>query len=191
MFWWIAVWTTTFNVSVPTISFICDPDLLLQSGGDIHVAVDGNFHHRHVARSGDVVKWCQSKYILPKVYVDGVGEEIDKARKISRMYVPKVPESAVENCKSSYHAANGDEETNANIHFDDNGLFVCQCRHGIPLFLVNMDSPGEQQKYVIAVLRSLFLMLPPEATVVLFYDIACVVEQSVQKVVNSLCPHYF
>jgi hypothetical protein len=155
------------------------------------VAVDGNFHHRHVARSGDAVKWYQSKYILPKEYVDKVGQDIDNARKISRPFIPIVAESAVEHCKTSYHAANGDEESNTNIHFDDNGLFVCQCRHGIPIFLVNVDSPGEQQKYVIAVLRSLFGMLPPGATVVLFYDISCVVEESVQKVDDYGSLHHF
>jgi hypothetical protein len=69
-----------------------------------------------------------------------------------------------------------------NPRFDDKGLFVCLCRHGIPVFLVNMDTPGEQQKYVISVLKKLFSMLPPTATVVLLYDIACIIERSVQKV---------
>jgi hypothetical protein len=110
---------------------------------------------------------------------------MDHARKINRVYVPKVSEEAVQNCKSSYHAAKGDEDIHGGSHFDDNGLFVCQCRHGIPIFIVNIDSPGEQQKYVIAVLRQLFTMLPPTTTVVLFYDIGCVLEQSVQKVMVS------
>jgi hypothetical protein len=88
----------------------------------------------------------------------------------------------VEHCKHSYHAAKGDDEAPDNVRFDDKGLFVCLCRHGIPVVIVNMDTPGEQQKYVIAALKRLFAMLPPTATVILLYDIVCIVERSIQKV---------
>jgi hypothetical protein len=140
-------------------------------------------HHRHVARRGDNSRLSKGKHIIPKEYVDAIGVEMDRARKINRGYVPKVQEEALEHCKNSYHAASGDDDRSGNSHFDDNGLFVCQCRHGIPIFIVNVDTPGEQQKYVIAVLRHLFSMLPPHATVILFYDIACIIESSVLKVI--------
>jgi hypothetical protein len=120
--------------------------------------------------------------MVTKGFVDATGEEMDRMRHIKRQYHPRVPDDAVEHCKHSYHAAKGDDETPDNVRFDDKGLFVCLCRHGIPVVLVNMDTPGEQQKYVIAALKRLFAMLPPSATVILLYDIACIVERSVQKV---------
>jgi hypothetical protein len=114
--------------------------------------------------------------------VDGIGKEMDRIRHIQRPYAPKVPDEAVEHCKNSYHAAKGDDEAADNVRFDDKGLFVCICRHGVPVLLINMDTPGEQQKYVIAALTKLFSMLPPSATVILLYDIACIIERSIQKV---------
>jgi hypothetical protein len=36
--------------------------------------------------------------------------------------------------------------------FDDTGMMALVCRHDIPLFLANVDTPGEQQKYAAAVL---------------------------------------
>jgi hypothetical protein len=101
---------------------------------------------------------------------------MDRIRHIQRSYDLKVSDKAVEHCKASYHAAKGDDAMAQNPCFDDKGLFVCLCCHGILVFLVNMDTPGEQQKYVISVLKKLFSMLPPTATVVLLYDIGCIIE---------------
>ncbi|KAJ7582135.1 hypothetical protein C8J56DRAFT_1005953 [Mycena floridula] len=55
------------------------------------------------------------------------------------------------------------------------------CHHDIPLFLANIDTPGEQQKYTIALLEMLFNLIPLMATVVALYDIGCVLDRSLKK----------
>jgi hypothetical protein len=54
-----------------------------------------------------------------------------------------------------------------------------------------MDTPGEQHKYAIALIETLYKHLPPQATVTLFYDIGCAIDRSIWKVSCSLfvrCP---
>jgi hypothetical protein len=70
--------------------------------------------------------------------------------------------------------------------FDDTGLVVLVCRHDIPLFLANMDTPGEQHKYAISLVEKLYEHLPPHATVTLFYDIGCALDRSVKKISGQL-----
>ncbi|KAG6374278.1 hypothetical protein JVT61DRAFT_4300 [Boletus reticuloceps] len=48
--------------------------LPLDDGADIHVATDGNFHHRHRHSSGDCTPFHVPAYILPKAQVDLVGD---------------------------------------------------------------------------------------------------------------------
>ncbi|KAI9464332.1 hypothetical protein HD554DRAFT_2206255 [Boletus coccyginus] len=56
---------------------------------------------------------------------------------------------------------NGSKKKAAMDNFDDTGVMVLICRHDIPLFFANIDSP--------------------DATVVAFYDIGCVTAQIVSK----------
>ena len=56
------------------------------------------------------------------------------------------------------------------------------CRHDIVLFLANVDTAGEQQKYSVALIEHLFSHLPPQATVAAYYDIGCVLDRSLHKV---------
>lgn len=74
--------------------------------------------------------------------------------------------------------------------FDDGGQMALVCRHDIPLFLANIDTPGEQQKYSVALFEHLFSLLPSCATVVGLYDVGCVLDRSLQLVSTfpiSLC----
>lgn len=66
--------------------------------------------------------------------------------------------------------------------FDDTGVMALICRHDIPLFLANIDTPGEQQKYLVALIDHLFSLLPPRATVVTLYDVGCVLSRSLDQV---------
>ena len=66
--------------------------------------------------------------------------------------------------------------------FDDTGIMVLICHHNIPLFFVNIDTPGEQQKYSVALLEHLFSYLPSTATVVALYDVGCILARSLDKV---------
>jgi hypothetical protein len=56
------------------------------------------------------------------------------------------------------------------------------CRHDNPLFLANIDTPGEQQKYAVALIEHLVSLLPPEATVAVLYDVGCVLDRSLDIV---------
>ena len=161
----------------------------LDDGGDIHVAMDGNFHHRHRRSAGDCPPFYDPVYFLPKSQVDNIGQRIATARKRSpRQYHLAVPDEAVDQCETSYEAADGKKQKAAIDSFDDTGVMALICRHDIPLFFANIDTPGEQQKYPVALIEHFFSLIPLEGTVVVLYDIGCVLARSLMKVcVNNLC----
>lgn len=108
---------------------------------------------------------------------------LDEIRKRApRERSPIVPDEAIDACEESFKAAKGDGAIDTDSKFDDHGLVVLACRHDIPLFYANLDTPGEQQKYAVALLYTLFGYLPPSATVVCLYDIGCTLDRSFQKV---------
>lgn len=112
-----------------------------------------------------------------------MGTHIEKQRKKPhKTRKPVVPDNAIDSCEASYEAADGKKQKASMDSFDDTGLMALICRHDIPLFFANIDSPGEQQKYVLALISHLFALLPSQATVVILYDIGCVVERSLSMV---------
>jgi Kyakuja-Dileera-Zisupton transposase len=155
-------------------------------GGDIHTATDGNFHHRHRRAAGDCPHFYDPTYFLPKEYVDHIGCRIEAQRKRpAKSPVPLVPDEAIDQCETAYEAADGKKQKAAMDSFDDTGIMALICRHDIPLFFANIDSPGEQQKYSVALLEHLFSLIPPHATVVALYDVGCVLARSLSKVSSS------
>jgi hypothetical protein len=66
--------------------------------------------------------------------------------------------------------------------FDNTGLmaFICHC--DIPLFFANINTPGEQQKYSIALLVHFFSLIPTHVTVGALYDVGCVLNRSLHLV---------
>ncbi|KAI0363187.1 hypothetical protein BV20DRAFT_1058256 [Pilatotrama ljubarskyi] len=121
-------------------------------GGDVHVAMDATFSQRHNVSAGDNPWHHDPKYFISKEQVDA----------------------------KSFEAADEKKEKTHGKKFDDTGLMALVCRHDVVLFLANVDTPGEQQKYAIALLEHFFLFLPQAATVAAFYDIGCVIDRSVQ-----------
>ena len=93
-----------------------------------------------------------------------------------------VPNEAIDSCESSYEAANGKKQKASMDSFNDMGVMALICHHDILLFFANIDSPGEQQKYAVALLTHLFALLPPQATVVGLYDMGCVLDRSISLV---------
>jgi len=155
----------------------------LSDGGDIHVAMDGNFHHHHCRSAGTSPSFYDPAYFLSKHQVDAIGNYIEKQQKTP----PKarkglVPDEAIDSCESSYEATDGKKQKASLDNFDDTGLMALICRHDIPLFFANIDTPGEQQKYAVALLGHLFMLLPSQATVVGLYDVGCVLERSISLV---------
>lgn len=116
-----------------------------------------------------------------------MGDDIENARKRPpRKYKAKCPEEAIIDCQESHEAANGNKQKTDMGHFDDTGVAALVCCHGIPIFFANIDTPGEQQKYAIALIKRVYSELPPEATGAFLYDVGCVLDVSVNKVCTSL-----
>lgn len=163
------------SVYIHTISFISILTLFLFRGGDIHVCLDGNFHHRHRRNAGSKPCTYIPDYFISKAKVDNVGRRIEAQR-------PKRPskksstalDAAIDECERIYTAADGRKvKTNADI-FDDTGVMALVCRHDLPLFFANIDTPGEQQKFAISLVEKLFKHLPSSTTVTILYDVGCV-----------------
>ena len=148
-------------------------------GGDIHVGVDGNMHHKRSALVGSTPEFYHPVFFVDKTFVDQVDAHLQWARgQGARTAATQLPQKVVDACTDSYKAAHGDDIKVQSPDFAERGLFVMVCRHDIPLMLCNIDTPGEQQKYVFAFIFILFGLLPAIANVVLFYDIACIVDNS-------------
>ena len=62
-------------------------------------------------------------------------------------YQSEVPDTALDKCEKSYEAADEKKEKSLGTKFDDTGLMALVCRHDSVLFLANVDTPGEQQKF--------------------------------------------
>ena len=156
-------------------------------GGDIHVGTDGNFHHRHRRSAGNSPQFYNPEYFLPKHQVDAMGTHVAKQRKKPpRTHTSSVPDEAIDSCKLSYEAADGKKQKASMESFDDTGLMVLICCHDIPLFFVNVDTLREQQKYLLALITHLSPLLPPDVTVVVFYDVSCVLDWTLSLVSTLL-----
>ena len=116
---------------------------LLDKGGDIHVATDSNFHHRHRRSAGDCPPFYEPTYFIPKAQVDAIGRHIDCAhRHPSKSSRPVVPDEAIDQCEASYEAADGQKQKVAMDIFNDTGIMALICRHDTPLFFANIDTLG-------------------------------------------------
>ena len=120
--------------------------------------------------------------------MDKVGARIDAARPKRQRRPVVVPDEAVDQCESGHVAGKGTNVKANAEHFDDGGVMALICRHDIPLFLVNIDTPGEQQKYPVALIEHLFTLIPDHSTVAVLYDVACVLDRSLEKVRLSHLP---
>ena len=104
------------------------------------------------------------KHFLLKDLVDSVGREIATACKCKpKSTKVKVPDEAIDACEKSHYMAKDNHK--ATDFFDDQGVMSLMCRHDIPLFFANIDTPGKEQKYAVAFIKHLFSLLPPELVV--------------------------
>ncbi|KAK6987448.1 hypothetical protein R3P38DRAFT_2574747 [Favolaschia claudopus] len=100
-----------------------------------------------------------------------------------------VPKSVLDECESSFVAADERRIKSSTRFFDDTGLMALTCRHDHPLFVVNMKSAGEKQSNMLALLQMLFSHLPRNFVVGFLYDIVCQLERSLRKW-NFFPPEY-
>lgn len=150
----------------------------------MHVCVDGNFHHHHLRSAGDLPSSYVSSLFIPKADVDAVGQHISNVhiRPNPRQTHTSAIDEAVNECERTYTAADGKKVKTNQAIFDDMGVMALLCRHDIPLFLANIDTPGEQQKYAVALILHLFSLLPNHATVTVLYDVGCVLSRATSQV---------
>jgi len=95
-------------------------------------------------------------------------------------------EETVNMCQASWEAANEKKRKADAKRYDRSGVFVITCRHSQVLFLCDIDTPGEQQHYVVACLEHVASLLPVQATILQAYDIGCVADHSL----NLVRPHH-
>ena len=151
--------------------------------------MDGNFHQRHRKSASDYKLYYHPLYFLPREQVNDVGKKIEDVRRRPPRKVPDggASDEAINSCEKSHEAADGKKIKADGQVFDDTGLFALTCRHDIPILLSNIDTPGEQQKYPVALLLELFKHIPANATVTALYDVGCVLHRSCQKLCFAIC----
>ena len=150
-------------------------------GGDIHVSTDSNRHHRHLSSAGKGPTFYNPKHFISKEFVDAVEDEIAIARKQKPKLVRhRVPDAAVDACEKSHFAAQ--DHQSGQDKFNNQGIMSLVCRHDILLFFANIDTPGEEQKYAVVLIKHLFSFLPKDANIIALYDIRCVLDRSLQLV---------
>jgi hypothetical protein len=142
-----------------------------------------------VRSAGNCPKFHEPKLYVSKEYVDDVGSHIENVRKRpAKKTKEKVPKEAIDECENGHIAGKGTNVKTNMEKYDDTGTMALVCRHDIPLFLANIDTPGEQQKYAVALIQKLFSALPSSATVAVFYDIGCVLDRSLERVGSAPPP---
>ncbi|KAJ7466743.1 hypothetical protein B0H11DRAFT_1733128 [Mycena galericulata] len=151
----------------------------LHEGGDVQLGGDGCFSYRHLKSAGDGPISYTPDYFIPKAKMDAVNARIAAARKRpAARYTPAMPQEALDACESSWEAANEKKKKADPQRYDAAGVFAITCRHSQVLFLCNIDTPGEQQQYIIAGLEVVQDHLPPEATILQTYDVGCLTDNS-------------
>ncbi|KAF7354322.1 hypothetical protein MVEN_01120600 [Mycena venus] len=152
---------------------------LVEEGGDVQLGGDGCFSYRHLRKAGDGPISYDPSFFIPKHKVDAVAEKINAVRKRPATKAkPSMPQEVLDACQDSWDAANEKKRKADPKRYDASGVFVMTCRHGQVIFLCNIDTPGEQQRYIVAMLEEVFSMLPPHATVLQAYDVGCVTDHS-------------
>jgi hypothetical protein len=164
---------------------------------DIIVQLDACFKHKRRNGKGDQhdpSHMHPETVFVPKEDVASMEEFVDSIRpkttkKTTRAEEEqdgfegpmKVPSSVLDECYSSFLAADEKCQKASTQLFSDTGLMALLCRHDCVLWLVNMTSAGERQHYALALLNTLFKHLPSEIRVGLLYDIGCQLHRSCIK----------
>ncbi|KAK0467759.1 uncharacterized protein EV420DRAFT_1260197 [Desarmillaria tabescens] len=124
--------------------------------------------------AGDCPEFYDLEFFLSKSEVNEAVLRIQNACKsVKKCYSPKIPDIAVDEDEKSFEAADEKKEKTHGGHYDDQGLAALVCHHDVPLFLGNVDTPGEQQKYTVMLLDCVTSNLPEAATIAVLYDIGC------------------
>ena len=89
--------------------------------------------------------------------------------------------STYDACQDSFIAADREHIEASMNYFVDTGVMAMLCWHDLPLFMVNVQTAGEKQFYLFALLAKLFKHIPPSWCIGILYDIGCQGDQTLQK----------
>ncbi|KAI5989176.1 hypothetical protein EDC04DRAFT_2588476, partial [Pisolithus marmoratus] len=116
---------------------------LLDNGSDIHIAMDGNFHHHHWHSAGDCLAFYNPVYFLPKSQVDDVGQWIDTTCKCPpQQYNMLVPDEAIDQCETLYEVADGKKQKAVMDSFSI-ALFSQLMTYPMSITMLQMRSSGK------------------------------------------------
>ncbi|KAF7341610.1 hypothetical protein MSAN_02058400 [Mycena sanguinolenta] len=165
---------------------------------DIDVCLDACFNLKRRRKKGgqDPPRTHPGTHFVPEETAEKMDEHVDGVRPAKNSQAKqarvedeadgfegdmKVPRSVLDECESSFKAADEKREKASTQFFDDTGIMALLCRHDRVLWLVNMRTPGEKQYYALALLETLFQHLPSNIQVGVLYDIACQLHRSCTK----------
>ena len=157
---------------------------------DVIIAINGNMqHHQYTFVGGKMILlWNKMCIFLTSKELKASACHVAEARKADKRSTERrtssiVPDGAIDECQNSHRATkSGEQRASQHDLFRSKGLMATVCRHDIPLFMCDIQTPGEQQHFSIAMLSALNRQLPPNATVGLLYDVGCVLDRSIAKV---------
>lgn len=179
VFWATDVGAAIARVGHNLVRTKYNSDLYLNRGGDVQLGGDGCFSYRHLKSAGDGPISYTPDYFIPKAKMNEVKARMDAAKDRPPAKVkPAIPQEALDACESSWEAANEKKQKADPQRYDASGIFALTCRHSQVLFLCNIDTPGEQQQYIVAALEVVQEHLPPEATILQTYDVGCLTDHS-------------
>src|SRR5260370_32727967 len=140
-------------------------------------------HRTFSARNGELMwVWDETCIFLSQQEIQEAVDHLAACQAISatlssHCHSNLVPDGAIDGCQESHRAASASQSADSNEGiYHLKGLMGTVCQHNIPLFLCDIRSVGEGQKYPIALIVALSCQLPPNATISLLYDIGCVLD---------------
>ncbi|KAJ7632871.1 hypothetical protein FB45DRAFT_746128, partial [Roridomyces roridus] len=151
----------------------------LSEGGDVQLGGDACFSYRHLKSAGDGPTGYKPELFIPREQVALVKDRIRIARTrapASRNF--EVSEETIQTCEQNWEAANEKKRKADPKRYDASGIFALLCRHSQVLYMCDVDTPGEQQQFILACLEEVARHLPPQATIVQAYDVGCVLDRS-------------
>ncbi|KAF8334705.1 uncharacterized protein EI90DRAFT_2914624 [Cantharellus anzutake] len=111
------------------------------------------------------------------VDIEHAPNDVDDRRELN---LP-VPNSTYDACSESFIAADGERIKASTDYFANTGVMGILCRHDIPLFLVNIQTAGEKQHYLFALIAKFFEHVPDWWQVGILYDIGCQGDRTLRK----------
>ncbi|KAJ3792094.1 hypothetical protein GGU11DRAFT_865191 [Lentinula aff. detonsa] len=170
---------------------------------DVIVNVDACYTQKHSSKgSRDPPRIHPNSFFIPETEVKAWKKYIDTVRPQRSQVKPphkrqkadnnveeqdhlkdglRVPKSVLDGCLASFTAADEAHIKGSTRYFDVTANMTLLCRHDFPLFSVNIDTAGEGQHFVFALLSKLFENLPAHIEVRFLYDIGCQLHRSCEK----------